>query len=198
MKRFKELKSWTLSTTKKKINKFFLKEILLEKDTNTGHVSHDQYARGVVVCCEGAVSYLACLLAGLFIYLLACLLTSFLVGWLIDWLLGWLAHWLVGWLVGCLLALLVGLLAHLLACSFACFLACFFGLLCLLILICFAWLTCEARAVEHQKLNQTKPYGVVWLSFWCSTYLPLFALSWLGFRFSLVCLLILLWFGLLV
>ena len=31
---------------------------------------HDQYARGVVVCCESAVSYLACLLAGLFTYLL--------------------------------------------------------------------------------------------------------------------------------
>ena len=23
--------------------------------------------------------------------------------------------------------------------------------------------------VEHQKLNQTTPYGAVWLSFWCST-----------------------------
>ena len=23
--------------------------------------------------------------------------------------------------------------------------------------------------VEHQKLNQTEPYGAVWLSFWCST-----------------------------
>ena len=29
-----------------------------------------------------------------------------------------------------------------------------------------------SRAVERQKLNQTTPYGVVWLSFWCSTYLP--------------------------
>ena len=40
---------------------------------------HDQYARGVVVCCEGAVSYLACLLAGLFTYLLA-----WLVGWFVS------------------------------------------------------------------------------------------------------------------
>ena len=23
--------------------------------------------------------------------------------------------------------------------------------------------------VEHQKLNQTTPFGAVWLSFWCST-----------------------------
>ena len=23
--------------------------------------------------------------------------------------------------------------------------------------------------VEHQKLNQTTPYGAVWLNFWCST-----------------------------
>ena len=23
--------------------------------------------------------------------------------------------------------------------------------------------------VEHQKLNQTTPYGAVWLTFWCST-----------------------------
>ena len=101
-------------------------------------------------------------------------------------------------MVVCLLCWLVCLLA----CSFArslafllAFLVCF---ACLPILICFAWLTCEACAVEHQKLNQTTPYGVVWLNFWGSTYLPLFALSWLGFHFSLVCLLILLWFGSLV
>ena len=31
-------------------------------------------------------------------------------------------------------------------------------------------MTCEDRAVEHQKLNQTTPYGVVLLSFWYSTY----------------------------
>ena len=91
------------------------------------HDYDDQYAREVVVCCEGAVSYLAWWLAGLFIYLLTCLLTC-LPGWLVDWylacLLGWLADLLVGWLVG--------LLARLLVRSFACFLACFFGLLCLL------------------------------------------------------------------
>ena len=66
------------------------------------------------------------------------------------------------------------------------------------ILICFTWLTCEAFAVEHQKLNQKTPYGVIWLNFWCSTYLSLFALSWLGFRFFLVCFFILIWFGSLV
>ena len=38
--------------------------------------------------------------------------------------------------------------------------------------------------------------GVVWLSLWCSTYLPWFALSSLALWFSLVCLLVLLWFGL--
>ena len=48
--------------------------------------------------------------------------------------------WLVGWLVG-------HLLAYSIARSLACLLARPFGLLCLLILICFAWLTCEARAV---------------------------------------------------
>ena len=42
----------------------------------------DQYARGVVVCCKGAVSYLACLFAGLFTYLYACF-----VGWLVGLLL---------------------------------------------------------------------------------------------------------------
>ena len=32
--------------------------------------------------------------------------------------------------------------------------------------------------------------GVVWLSFWCSTYVPWFALSWLGLCFNwLICLL---------
>ena len=62
------------------------------------------------------------------------------------------------------------------------------------------WLTCEARAVEHQKPNQTTPYGVVWLSFWCSTSLSclvfclicsagLFACSlYLAFLIYLVCL----------
>ena len=27
----------------------------------------------------------------------------------------------------------------------------------------------QVNRVEHQKLNQTTPYGAVWLSFWCST-----------------------------
>ena len=27
----------------------------------------------------------------------------------------------------------------------------------------------QSKQVEHQKLNQTTPLGVVWLSFWCST-----------------------------
>ena len=45
----------------------------------------------------------------------------------------------------------------LLACSLDRFLLAVFGLFCLLILICFAWLPCEARAVEHQKLNQMTP-----------------------------------------
>ena len=39
----------------------------------------DQYARGVVVYCEGAVSYLACWL----VYLGACLL-AYLVVWLVS------------------------------------------------------------------------------------------------------------------
>ena len=41
------------------INKFFYVEILLEKATYSGHMHlhhHDQYAWGVVVFCEGAVS----------------------------------------------------------------------------------------------------------------------------------------------
>ena len=60
---------------------------------------------------------------------------------------------------------LLGLRRLRLARSLACLLA-YFGLLCSLILMCFAWLTCEARAVE---LNQTTP----------STYMPWFGLSWL-------------------
>ena len=44
------------------------------------------------------------------------------------------------------------MLAHLLASLVICFLALFY-LLSLVLLICFAWLICEARAVEHQKLN---------------------------------------------
>ena len=92
-------------------------------------------------------------------------LASWLVGWLVVWLAGWLVDWLVGWLVG-----------YLFVCLLDCSLA-FFGLLCLLVLICFVLLICEARVVEHQKLNQTTPYGVVWLSFWCSTYLPWHSLS---------------------
>ena len=32
--------------------------------------------------------------------------------------------------------------------------------------------------VEHQKLNQTTPYGVVWLSFWYSTHSGLAWASW--------------------
>ena len=32
------------------------------------------------------------------------------------------------------------------------------------------WVTFfPVNRVEHQKLNQTTPYGAVWLSFWCST-----------------------------
>ena len=110
------------------------------------HHPHDQYAREVLVCCEGAVSYLACLLAGLFIScLLACLLAC-LDGTLADWLLAclltsWLADWLVSWLVACLLCWLVWLLACLLARSLARLLSCllfwfalltYFDLLCLL------------------------------------------------------------------
>ena len=55
--------------------------------------------------------------------------------------------------------------------GFTCLLACFdcFTLLSLL------WLLYAALQVEHQKLNQTTPYGAVWLSLWCSTYL----LAWL-------------------
>ena len=78
----------------------------------------------------------------MFACLLSCLLAC-LVGCLID--------WLVGWLVGCALLLFA-------------WLACF-ALLC--------WLARLNRSrVEYQKLNQTAPYGAVWLSFWCSTHSP--------------------------
>ena len=40
---------------------------------------HDQYARGVVVCCEALVSYLACLIYLALLALLACLLAWFAV-----------------------------------------------------------------------------------------------------------------------
>ena len=79
---------------------------------------HDQYAREVVVCCENAVSYLACF------FVLACLLR-----WWVGWSVGWLVDWLVvclptcsltrslacllGWLVGCLLGCLVACLVDL-------------------------------------------------------------------------------------
>ena len=95
-------------------------------------------------------SKLSCLLAGFFTYLLACLLPC-LVGWLLAaWLIGWLVSLLDAWFAGCLLArLLARSLASLLACRLA-----FFGLLCLLILICLAWLTCEARDIYiHRMLH---------------------------------------------
>ena len=44
-----------------------------------------------------------------------------------------------------------------------------------------------AGLVEHQKLNQTTPYGAVWLSFWCSTFC--FARFALLALFALLCLL---------
>ena len=113
-----------------------------------------KYARGVVVCCEGAVNHLACWLSGLFTYLLACLLACLLVclvGWLIGLLVaclvGWLVGWLVSWLVGCLLT-----------CSLARWLACLlfrYSLLAYFDLLCLVDL--RGRAVEHQKLNQTTP-----------------------------------------
>ena len=37
-------------------------------------------------------------------------------------------------------------------------------------LFCVNWNTYfQVNRVEHQKLNQTTPYGAVWLSFWCLT-----------------------------
>ena len=120
---------------------------------------NDQYARAVVVCCESAVSYLACMLAGLFTYF------SFLVGWLVGWfdwlvsfLLACLFYWLVDWLVCLLLAYLV---VCLLTCSFARSLACllfWFALLAYFDLLCLVDLRGSRK---HQKLNQTTPNGVV-------------------------------------
>ena len=66
---------------------------------------------------------------------------------------GWAGVWLVA-LVACygwLVCLLIGwLLACLTVCLLASLLASFFGLLCLLVLMYFPWLTCEARAIENQ------------------------------------------------
>ena len=45
---------------------------------------HDQYARGVVVCCEDAVTYLACVLALLTCLLAPLCLLACLVGWLVN------------------------------------------------------------------------------------------------------------------
>ena len=102
------------------------------------------------------------MLACWLVELLTCLV-GWLVGWLVAcllaWLIGWLVVWLLDWLVVCLLTCsLAHSLARLLA--YLLFMVCS---------ACVAWLTCEARAVEQQKLNQTTPYGVVWLSFCCST-----------------------------
>ena len=100
---------------------------------------HDQYARGVVVCCEDAVFYLACLLACLLItFLFACLLASFV---------GWSVGWLVGQLVGCLLT-------HLLACSLACLLAWLVGWLIACLLACL--LGRLARLARLNTRNSTK------------------------------------------
>ena len=155
----------------------------------------DQYAREVVVCCEGAVSYLAWLLAGLFIYLLACLLTC-LPGWLVDWLLAYLLAWLIGWLVSWLVVCLLCWLVCLLACSFArslafllAFLVCF---ACLPILICFAWLTCKACAVQHQKLNQRRRFG--WVLVFNLLALVCFELARLTLFLGLLAYLTLVWF----
>ena len=65
----------------------------------TRHDYDDQYARGVVVCCEGEVSYLACLHDCLIACMLGCLLGCLLAT-LLAWLFGWLVGWLFGWLVG--------------------------------------------------------------------------------------------------
>ena len=113
---------------------------------------HDQYARGVVVCCEGAVSYQTCLICFAILALLACLLACFAL-----------------LCFACLVCFATSVqLATLLACfvllCFACLLAC-------LALLCFA------LRVKHPKLNQTMPYGVVWLTFWFSTYVLWIGLS---------------------
>ena len=116
---------------------------------------HDQYARGVVVCCEGEVSYLACcMIACMLGYLLGCLIAT-LLAWLLGWLLGWLVSRLVGCLLGGLLDQLglrdlfgllnfLGLLTLLGAC-----------LACLLCLACyvFAWLDLarKARSLECSR-----------------------------------------------
>ena len=116
------------------------------------------------LCVSSRLSGLLDLLsfACLFACLLACLLAC-------------LFGWLVSWFLACSpVRSLACSLARSLACFIACSLARSLAYLCaclLVFLVCFAWLNCEARAVEHQKLNQTTPYGVVWLSFWCSTYL---------------------------
>ena len=82
----------------------------------------DQYARGVVVCCEGAVT----LLAGL----LVAFLLARLLGWLVGWLLACLVDRLVSWLIVSLLTCSRNRsLAHLLAFWFA--LLGYFHLLCL-------------------------------------------------------------------
>ena len=124
---------------------------------------HDQYARGVVVCCEGAVSHVASLLAGQFTYLVACLV-SWLVGSLVSQFLTCLVSWFLGWLLGCLVGYLLThlhgfQLARSLSPSLARLLACFFVLLCLLMFIYLAQLSCEGCAVEHQKLSQTTAFG---------------------------------------
>ena len=127
---------------------------------------HDQYARGVVVCCEGAVT----LLAGLLVAFLLARLLGWLVGWLVGWLLACLVDWLVSWLVVSLLTCsLARLLAHLLACFWFALLA-FFDLLCLVDLRGLRGWTPETQ------LNDA--YGVVRLSFWCSTYLLSLGLAW--------------------
>ena len=75
--------------------------------------------------------------------------------WLARRYLAWLVGWLVGWLLACLVDLLVSwLVVSILTCSLARSLACLlaFGLLCLPFFICFAWLTCEACAVERRRL----------------------------------------------
>ena len=85
---------------------------------------------------------------------------------------------MVACLIGCLLA-------HLLGRSLACLLA-LFGLLSLLILICFAWLICEARSVNLLALDSFELARLML----CLAYLlacPLTLLCLLCVR-SLVCL----------
>ena len=110
-----------------------------------------------------------------YLCLLACSSLSWLLACLLGWLVGCSLAWLIGRLVGWLFAYS---LPRLLARSLTCLLAFWFALLAFYDLLCLVDLRSLRGWTPETQPNDA--YGVVWLSFWCSTYLLSLGLAWLA------------------